>query len=488
MKLVPAKSILTLVLALGAALGCVGLALAATSQGASGERPGFSTTPALSPAFGWDRSDYAVRCAGGPTRVEVESPDGWRVAVGSAAPQSGTFSVDLALKPGRAFTVRFIPETGNPVRHYFVRCLPADFPEYKVTGHWKGGPRLVVAQLPNQYAAAFDRNGAPVWWYRAPDGSPNDAKLLSDGTLAYAPVQGVNFRRFQIRSPEGKAIRTVEAAGGPGTDIHDLVLLKNGNYLLGAHRLVRNVDTSRFGGDAKATIDTAQLQEQTPSGRLVWKWDAYPRIGLRETGRWWKTITGWGQPYDVHHWNSIERRGRSILLSFRHLDAVLEIDRRSGRIRWKLGGVKTNRSLRVKGDRHRSYPFGGQHDARYQSGGTITAFDNATNLTRQQPRAVRFRIQPRRRLATLVDEVRDPQVGVSVGMASARLTGAGWFIGWGAIGSRGIAGAYGLSGDPIFRLITPESFSYRLNPVSSKRPTTQRLRKAMSRMAGAQGT
>lgn len=486
MKPVPLKSVPALILVLGAAFAACAAGPAAAATGDSVERPRFSTTPSLSPSFAFNRSDYVIRCAGGPTTVEVESPTGWRGAVRGGNLRAGSFSVPLPLRPNRAFTVRFRKGDGA-IKRFHVRCLPADFPEYQFTGHWTGGPRLVVAQMRSRYAAAFDRNGAPVWWYKTPEGSPNDAELLADGTFSYAPVEGISFRRFQIRSLSGRSLRSIEAAGDTSTDIHDLILLPNGNYLVGAHRLVRGVDTARFGGSVNSTIDTAQLQEQTPSGRLVWKWNAYPRIGLRETGRWWKTIGQWGSPYDVHHWNSIERRGRHILLSFRHLDAVYRIDRRTGRIVWKLGGVKTKKSLRVRRDPHGRYPFGGQHDARFQPGGTITAFDNATNLKRQQPRAVQYRIQPRKRLATLVDQVKDPKVGVSVGMASARLTGAGWFIGWGAIGANGLAGGYESGGGkPRFRLATPGGFSYRLNPVQSKRPNLKQLRRAMNRIA-AQG-
>lgn len=478
----PHKSLPVAILALAVALASLGGGSSGANAGISAEQPRFSSNPGLSPAFGWNRSDYAIRCADTSTEIEVEAPSGWQAAVNWAAPREGSFTVPLNLQPNRAFTVRFLQGTGE-VRRFHVRCLPADFPDYTFTGRWTGGPRFVVAQLDRRYATAFDRNGAPVWWYRAPEGSPNDAEILADGTLSYAPVDGAGFRRYQVRSLEGRALRTIEAAGRTGTDVHDLVLLPNGNYLLGAHRLIRGVNTTRFGGVPNSTIDTAQLQEQGPSGRLVWKWNAYPRIGLRETGRWWKTIAGWGQPYDVHHWNSIERRGRQILLSFRHLDAVYMIDRRTGRISWKLGGVRTGKRLRVRRDPHGSYPFGGQHDARLQPDGTITALDNATNLKRKRPRAVEFRVRPRQRLATLVSQVRDPQVNVSVGMASARLTRAGWFIGWGAIGQTGIAGGYQPDGRPRFRLVTPGGTTYRLNPVSSKRPSLHRLRQAMNRMA-----
>lgn len=333
-----------------------------------------------------------------------------------------------------------------------------------------------------EYAVAFDRGGVPVWWYRA-TGDVNNADFMGDGTFSYAPISGIVSREFQVRRLDGRLVRRLEAAGGLTTDVHDLIRLSNGNYMLGAHRYIDNVDTSRFGGPSSITIDTAQVQELTPSGRLVWKWNAWPRIGLAQTGRWWKKISSDSGRMDVNHWNSVDRRGNRVLLSFRHLDAVMLINRSNGRIIWKLGGTRTPRSLKVKRD-PRDYPLGGQHDARFAAGGSITALDNATWLKRGQPRAVRYRIDPARRTATLMRQVTDPKVGFSLGLASANLFPDGsWMVGWGAIGKDGIIGAYTRDGRPAFRLTTPGNASYRANPVTGDSPTIGQLRRAMDRVA-----
>jgi len=367
-------------------------------------------------------------------------------------------------------------------RSFYVRCLPTDFPEYEITGPWKNAPRLTVAQVKNRYAVALDRHGTPVWWFRAPEGEPIDAKFLGDGTFAYAPVSGISFRHFVIRSIDGSEKQILRAGNGLGTDSHDLQRLPNGNYLIGSHRLVKGVDTTPFGGKPNATIDTTQVQEITPRGAVVWSWNAFPRIQLRETGRWWKRLNGRPQPYDVNHWNSIERRGNLVLLSFRHQDAIYAVDRRTGRIRWKLGGTHRKESLVVKND-PAAYPLGGQHDARLGPDGSITVFDNATYLHGRHPRAVRYRIDPRKRIAVLEEKVMDPDVRYSVGFGSARLDLKGhWTIGWGAM-VNGTIGAYGPHGTSPSRLLTPGGASYRANPVTTGSPTIPQLRRAMDRMA-----
>lgn len=458
--------------------GLAGCGGADSEDSAPVEPPVLTTTPAIEPGFAWNRSDYVVRCENRPLTIRIAAAEGWRARVGKRDFRSGSFTVRQPAKAGQATPVTLA--RGGTHRQYFIRCLPADFPEYHTTGNWRGSPRITVVQMSGGYAVALDRHGTPVWWIRTPEGEPGDAKFLPDGTFAYAPVEGIEFRHYVVRTPDGRRLRQLTTGNGIGTDSHDLQLLPNGNYLIGGHRKVRGVDTSRFGGTRNSTIDTAQVQEISPDGEVVWSWNAYPRISLRETGRWWKVIADGEPPYDIHHWNSIERRGNLILLSFRHLDAVYAIDRRSGRILWKLGGVKTNRSLRVREDERAHFPFGGQHDARFTPNGSVTVFDNATRLKRSEPRAVRYRIDRERRTATLVDELTDPQVGYSVGFGSARIGPQGnWIVGWGAM-KDGIVGSY-TPGSPPSRLRTPGAASYRANPVIGEGPTVPLLRRAMDR-------
>ena len=121
-----------------------------------------------------------------------------------------------------------------------------------------------------------------------------------------------------------------------------------------------------------------------------------------------------------------------MIASFRHLDAVYKIDKSTGAIVWKLGGTSRPESLTVIGI-HARYTFGGQHDARLLPDGTLTVFDNRTNLGYDTPRAVRFRIDEtdRNRDAAAVDQ--RPARPASHCCGSARRLGNGdWLIDWGA--------------------------------------------------------
>lgn len=465
---------------LGVAFATLGLTACGSGGSAS---PAFTADRDLSPAFGWGKTDYTVRCQGRPVTFDVTAGEGGEAKVGGKPAQSGEFKVSQSLRQGQSVAVTFTGGDGES-RTFHVRCLPSDFPEFRLEGTGPvSGFRLVMVQMNNGYAALFDRYGTPVWWYRM-KGEPVDAKLLPDSTVAYAPVVDLVSDHFDIRSLTGRLIRRVSAVGKVNTDSHDIQLLANGNYMLGAHRYVYGVDTSRFGGEANASLNTTQVQEIRPDGSLAWKWNSWPRIGLAQSGRWWKQLDKWGPPYDLNHWNSVDRRGNLVLLSFRHLDAIYAIDRRTGKIEWKLGGTRTPESLKVIGDPRSPHSLGGQHDARFLSRSVITAFDNATFLENEQPRAVKFRIGRSTKTATLLQQVVDSRAKASIAFGSANQSPDGsWLVGWGAIGKDGMIGNYGKSGEAIARLYTPGGVSYRANPVAGPTPTIARLRAAMDQMA-----
>ena len=180
--------------------------------------------------------------------------------------------------------------------------------------------------------------------------------------------------------------------------------------------------------------------------------------------------------YDILHWNSIEPAGSAVIASFRHLDAVYEIDKATGAIRWKLGGTKTPKSLKVKGD-PLGYTFGAQHDARLLPDGTVTVFDNRTNQANARPRAVRYRIDEQAKTATLLQSIADPAVNGSHCCGSARrLEDGNWLIDWGLDNP---IGGYTRDGLRTFRLSFDSNFSYRAEPVPVGAVTASGLREAM---------
>jgi hypothetical protein len=428
-----------------------------------------------------------VRCKNGPVKVTTHAAAPWRAGVEGRGFRSGDHRVVVRLRAGHGFTVSFRQLGSARLHRYYVRCLPSDFPTYHFTSSGPVSPEFFTADdafapIKHRYAIIFDHNGVPLWWYHLPVEGP---RVLADGSVVWFHSNGQSSR-YEIRRLNGGLVRSLHTAANVSVDGHDVQPLANGRYLIGGHAQQSHVDTRAFGGSANADVLNAELQEVGPRGNLLWNWRSQGHISLAETGRWWPyTIDHpalYG--YDVAHWNSIEPHGNSVIASFRQLDAVYKINKRTGRIAWKLGGTRTRQSLAVNGD-PRQYPLGAQHDARLLGDGTLSVFDNRTELTDPRPRMVRYRIKQAARTATLLESISDPDVPTSYCCGSARrLPNRDWLIDWGQAAwkarSGGSIGGYTPDGERTFLLSFDSTFSYRAQPVPPGAVTRRALRKGMT--------
>ena len=282
---------------------------------------------------------------------------------------------------------------------------------------------------------------------------------------------------------DGTFVRSVKTVGGPA-DAHDVLVLPNGHVVMVTIQPRTGVDLTALGGPASASICDHVVQEIDPSdGSLVWSWDTYDHVPVTEMDpQWWPQYISAGPSipecgYDVYHWNAIEPTGSGFILSYRHLDAVYEIDQASGNMAWKLGGSTRPESLTVVGDPVFSggSHFGGQHDSRLQPDGTVTLYDDGSSLGRA-PRAVRYSIDTTARTATLLDSVGDPEVTGSFCCGSARYLGSKvWVIGWGGTN----LGTESVGGIRQYTLTFPGSLMYRVIPLTSSQVNAKLLTDAM---------
>ena len=367
------------------------------------------------------------------------------------------------------------------------------------------------------------------------------AEPLPDGQFGWIDFAGV----AQVTPLDGSDVQTI-ATGEPDVsyvDNHDMVQLPDGHYVLVLSRTVPDVDLSMWGPPfTTGTVLDHVFVEIDENGDTVWSWDTIDHVPMSATDPQWRGAQagcGFDLCDDPYHWNSLEVTGDgAIVASFRHLDAVLKIDRTSGDVIWSLGGpakrttaaggVTTDGSttvsapdaafslddvgstitdslgyipagttietvvsateatisqpatastatdvftvnpatLTVVGDPvfEGGSHLGGQHDARILPDGTLTLFDNGTNLGRA-PRGVRYDIDETAMTATLVEEVDDPVVAPSSFCCGStrRLPGGNWVSGW---GSTGFVTEMTGAGDRVLALrVSGGPFVYRGVPV-----------------------
>lgn len=461
------------------------LAALAFAQSAQAAQPGFSSDTLQPTAFDESVRDYALRgCDAEGAALGIQPASGWKVFVDGQKLTRSTTSVPITASANEAIVVG-LQKRGKNVKNYHLRCLPDDFPAYTFIRERDGGPRMFSQQLGAHYGAIFSSDGVPLWWVHA-NGEPDNIAVMDDGTMTWAPVNArlAQVGDYEVRTLENKLIQRFKGIGDSEIDVHDIRLLPNGNYLMGA-QVHYPADTSAYNGQTKARVTGIEIQEVTPKGKLVWSWSSRDHIGLDETPmRWWTNFVLSIPPYDVVHWNSVDYNGgKTMLLSFRHLDAVYEINVKTGNIVWKLGGTTTPDSLKVIGDPRGDYPFAGQHDARYLPDGTITVHDNETQHDDLPPRVVRYKINEKRGTAKLVSSLQDPRITGSVCCGSSRLLPSGdWLVDW---GSNRETSAYDSDGNRLYTLRLGNGFSYRANPVTPGVVTRKQLRKAMDAMAAA---
>jgi hypothetical protein len=445
-----------------------------------------STEPPLFPDFSPDIHDYVVRCTDGvPLQVTVAASRRAMASVDDGPLRRGAFAQPVSVTAGQSFNVRVVRH-GTGLERYYVRCLPPDFPTFtaqrsRPQARWYIAAPFsgaVPASTSLHYVGIFDANGVPVWWYRASTPAL-DAKLLSNGDIAWLQFNrgGLGAGQAEEHGLDGAIVRSI-AAVGSGTDSHEIQLLSNGNYLVARYYVRSPVDLTACGGAPGASVVDNELQEVGADGAVMWSWSVMDHVPPSEVTARWSDECAVSGPADIYHFNSAQQDGRGFVLSFRHLDAVLRIDRQTGAIDWKLGGTPRPESLRPVGDELlASAGFGGQHDARVLRDGTLTILDNGTRAARA-PRAVRYRIDPRSRTATLLEQVTDAAVSDSFCCGSARrLAGGNWVTSW---GGRPFVTELDPAGTPVFRLtFTQGLFSYRADPLPFGRLSARTLRTAM---------
>ncbi len=285
----------------------------------------------------------------------------------------------------------------------------------------------------------LDNTGQPIWFGPVAEQATDFREQTYEGQSVLtwwegppdAPVDGSGVGHGVIADSSYQQIARVDTTFGADTaDLHEFLLTPRGTALLLVYRIVPR-DLTSVGGPAKGTaVDCVVEEIDVSTGSLVFIWHSIDHVPLSDSYLATPPKTGKGSAiaYDYFHANSVDLEPNGdLLLSARNTHAVYELDENTGKIVWTLGG---KRSTFAMGEGTR---FAWQHDARRQSDGTITIFDDeAAPENAKESRAIRIKLDQKAKTATLVNSFADGTLAESQGNTQV-LPNGDTFVGWGSV-------------------------------------------------------
>jgi Arylsulfotransferase (ASST) len=195
-------------------------------------------------------------------------------------------------------------------------------------------------------------------------------------------------------------VATVKGGNGLKADLHEFQIEPDGIAYVTAYNPIR-CDLSSAEGSAKGAIVDAAVQEvDIKTGLVRWEWHSLDHVAVAES----ETSPPKGVPWDWFHLNSIDLEpDGNVLISARSTWAAYQLEGGSGKILWRLGGLKSSFEMGP------GTKTAWQHDGRVLPNGEVTLFDDGSNPpVHAQSRAVRIRLDLRNHTATLTKAYTHP--------------------------------------------------------------------------------
>jgi hypothetical protein len=227
-----------------------------------------------------------------------------------------------------------------------------------------------------------DNSGEPIW-LGPPGASMTDVAVQTfegkpvltywSGAVAGGHGKGVG----KILDTSYRTVATVKTGPGMEADLHEFHLTPRGTALVTAYP-PRKVDLSGIGGPESGYVLDCHVQEvDVRTGKVLLSWSAFDHISLAES---YADVTtskdGLGKTaltaFDAYHLNSIDYDpdGTTLYISGRHTHAIYAIDRKTGAVKWRMGGKKSDFTIAEDAQ------FAWQHHFRKRSDGVFTVFNN----------------------------------------------------------------------------------------------------------------
>jgi Arylsulfotransferase (ASST) len=276
------------------------------------------------------------------------------------------FVTDPALLPPKIAVHR-----GASKVHGDIFLTPLPSPEV----HPNSNNELTINPVGPGGAEIIDPDGNLVWFHQvtAPDVAA-DLRIQTYGghkVLTWwqggVTLQAFGIGEGVIATTSYRTIATVHAGNGYSMDIHEFTLTPNGDALFTVYSPIMVHLPGTPAGKLSPLLDSIVQEVDIRTGLVVWEWHAYTNVPLKDS----YATPASSLTYDAYHLNSIELLpGDHLLVSARDTCAVYDVDQRTGKIVWTLGGKDSTFKL---GSGARFY-F--QHDAQMLPGDRVSLFDD----------------------------------------------------------------------------------------------------------------
>ena len=360
---------------------------------------------------------------------------------------------DLKEMPSPKFNI------ASKFQNLIINDFPDDFPQMTVDIKNNPSPGyLFLAPFVNTgYLMIIDNDAVPIF-YRRSSSVQADFKIQPNGLLTYYDLTP---SKFYMMDSSYTVIDSFATGNGYTTDIHELRLLPDGHALLQAYDLQHvRMDTIVEGGDPNALVKGLIVQELDQNKNVVFQWRSWDHFQITDAT---EDIDLTAHIIDYVHGNAIELdTDGNLIISARHMDEITKINRQTGDIIWRWGGIKSrNNQFTFTND---TITFSHQHDIRRLPGGNLTMFDNGNLHDPRFSQAVEYQLDETNKIATKIWSFKNNPASFSFAMGSMqRLTNDNTIIGWGWKFTQPIAiSEVTNNGTIAFQLSMPDSFvNYR---------------------------
>jgi hypothetical protein len=221
----------------------------------------------------------------------------------------------------------------------------------------------------DQFAAMIVSNSGRLLWYLPGRDRIHDFKAVRYRgrtllALYHRRAGGRGF--YELRDRRYRVTGRIVAGRGLGTNSHELQVTRHGTAYVSDYRRQHVAGVGHVTEFVIQEVDIA-------GGAVLWEWHSLDHVPLSAS---YVARPADGSSWDYFHGNSIEPPapgGHEVIVSARNTSALYGIDRRTGAVRWTLGGKRDQFGL---ARRHPGSRFCGQHDARRLANDDIILFDN----------------------------------------------------------------------------------------------------------------